>query len=301
MFNRLGIAASALVLLSSSASCKKDEPAKTDPSTTAGSASSAVMAAPGVTFTKKAPAVGDKRDEETSVDADIAINLDMGNGKPQKIDGKEHETAKRTTEVLAVTGDAPSKVKVTFGTVEKKSMDEGKEKVKPSPISGKTYIVDSTSGKMVVTDDKGKPVPPVEAKEVEKHAKNVNKVNPMTASIPTTPLKPGDKVEGFANAFTDFMSKEDNEEVKVTNAVVTFKEQSGDEGVFDLKFTVVSDDKNATGNIDFTGTARVLVKTAMATKVELKGPITITGKPDPKMPKAKVDGAGTISFSLTSK
>lgn len=301
MSNRLGMAASALLLLSSIVGCKKDEPVKTDPSTTAGSTSAAVAAPAGVTFTKKAAAVGDKRDEETSVDADIAINLDMGNGKPTKIDGKEHETAKRSTEVLAVSGDAPSKVKVVFGTVEKKSTDDGKEKIKPSPISGKTYIVDSSSGKLVVTDDKGKAVPPVEAKEVEKHAKNVNKMNPMTASIPTTPLKPGDKVEGFANAFTDFMSKEDSDEVKITNAVVTFKEQAGDEGVFDLKFTVVSDDKNATANIDFTGTARVLVKTALATKVELKGPITITGKPDPKMPKTKVDGAGKIAFSLTSK
>ena len=104
MMNRLGLAAIALLLVSSSYGCKPKatpEPGG-DASTTAASSTAAATPA-GVVFTKKAPAVGDKREEDENMDLAMDISVDIGNGKPNKSDMKEHEVTDKTVEVLAVT------------------------------------------------------------------------------------------------------------------------------------------------------------------------------------------------------
>ena len=301
MFNRLGTAAFALVLLSSIGCKPKAQP---DPSTTDAATTAATADKPaGVVFTKKAPAVGDKRDEDETMDLSMALSIDLGNGKPMNQDVKEHDEKKRVVEVLAATGDAVTKVKVIYGTVDKKTTEGGKDKTKPSPTSGKTYIVDSAGGKTTVTDANGKASPVIEAKEVEKDFKSLGKPDPMTAAIPSTPLKPGDKVDAMSTALTEFLNRDmkESEGVKVSNVNVTFKEQSGDEGIFDLALTVTKEDGPMGLAIDLKGTAHMLVKGSTPTKLEMKGPIKIVAKEDPKAPKMKIEGSGTMSMLMTAK
>lgn len=301
IMNRLGTAAFVLLLVSASG-CKQkasQDPAAGSSSVTAAATSDKPA---GVVFTHKAPAVGDKRDEDETMDMNMDISVDLGNGKPQKSDIKQHEATKKVVEVLALNGDAPSKVKVTYGTVEKKMTEGGKDKgAKASPISGKTYIVDSAGGKISVTDPSGKPAPSQEAHEVEKHFKSLGKPDPLTASIPTTPLKPGDKVDAMANAIGEYLNRdsEKNEGVKVSNVNVTFKEQSGDEGIFDIALTVSKEDKEMGLAIDLKGNVHALVKTSQPTKFDMKGPVKVSGGNGGG--KMKIDGTGDMKLSMTSK
>ena len=54
-------------------------------------------------------------------------------------------------------------------------------------------------------------------------------------------------------------------------------------------------------SIDLKGEARLTVKGSQPTKLELKGPIKVASANDPKMPKLKVDGNGTMSLLMTAK
>lgn len=256
----------------------------------------------GTTFVRVKPAVGDKREEDAVMGMDLAMEIDPGTGKTIKQDMKMSETTKTTKELLALNGDVPSKVKVTYTSVDSKMTEMGKEKAKPSPIAGKTYIIEAKDGKTVITSGDGKTPPAVETKEIEKNFKSLGKPDPIAAALPTTPLKPGEKVDSLAKALVAFMNDKEtsDDSPKVSDAVVTFKEKSGDDAVFDISLKMDKNDPAMTMSMPLTGQMKISTKTSEPSHIELKGPITMKSGDDPKS-KAKVNGSGTMSLKMDQK
>lgn len=250
----------------------------------------------GTTFKKVALAVGDKREENMDMDMSMTMNIDAaGDGKSvHKMETKMTQAVTQTVEVLAATADAVTKLKVTFSKIDEKMTDDGKEKKKPSVIAGKTYVLESKAGKVDVQDDKGKPVSAAESKEAASHFKSLGKPDPIFAALPTTPIKAGDKVEPLAKGITERMAEGDGP--KVSDVTVTFREQSGDDGIFDVGMKMTKEQMV----MDMKGETRISTKTGQTTKLDLKGPIVITTTPDPKS-KAKVDGSGKIAMKMDAK
>lgn len=248
--------------------CKKDPPALDKPVTP-------------TVFAKVVPVAGAKRRESSELTMALSLATDGG-----RANVNVRESVKRTEEILAVTGDAVTKTKVTFDSV---------EATQPSVVGGKTFVVESKDAKLDVRDEQGKPAPADQAKEVEKHLKNLGKPDPMLAALPTGGVLPGQKVEGVAKAIRDQL-KDDGDGMVANDVVVTFKEQRGDDGVFDVALELVKDEGSSKMVIKVQGAAWVSTKTSSTTKMELTGPVSIGGGS-----MSKTEGSGTMTMKMESK
>lgn len=237
-------------------------------------------AATRTTFTKAAPVVGAKRQESSELVMSIAMVVDGG-----RSDVKVSESVKRTEEVLAVAGDAVTKTKVTFDSV---------QGTQPSALAGKTFIVEAKDGKVVVRGAQDEPAPVAEASEVGRHLKNLGKPDPMVAALPAGGVLPGEKVDGVARVITEQL-KESGDGMTVSDVVVTFKEQRGEDGLFDVALKLTKDEGTTKMVIDVRGDAWVSTKTSSTTKMELSGPVTIAGGRG-----VKTEGSGKMSMKMAA-
>jgi hypothetical protein len=293
------IAVSAL-LLTGGTGCKKLLSAAAEAG--AGAASAEPKDAPpketGTKFTKKGPAVGQKRSEETKTEVNLKLKM---LGKDLKLE--EVENQKKDEEVLAVDGANITKMKVTYTQDDKTQTENGKAgKTKPTSINGKTYIVSLKDGKVVIQNDKEKPAPAKEAALVEKDYHAFGKPDPMTGAIPDRSLKDGEEVPELAEALKQEMLSNQrttgkDDKVSIDAAKVTFKGKEGDVGVFDVSMNMKGDAGLFKMSMPLTGKMSLRVADAWPTTLALDGPINLDLSDKDKA--AGVEGTGTLKVTST--
>ena len=77
-----------------------------------------------------------------------------------------------------------------------------------------------------------------------------------------------------------------------TDVVVTFKEQRGEDGVFDVALKLAKDEGATKMTIAVKGDVWVSTKTSSTTRMDLAGPVAISGA---------ATGAGTMTMKLDAK
>ncbi|MCA9624010.1 MAG: hypothetical protein KC731_33535 [Myxococcales bacterium] len=117
-------------------------------------------------------------------------------------------------EVVAVDRGRVVKSRMRFAEARMTSTRDGETKVDPLPVEGNTYEVERIDGKLVVTKD-GAQV----TDDGELQWASVD-IDGAGTSLPTRPLRPGEKVEELAKREGD------------TTYEVTFDEREGNDGVF---------------------------------------------------------------------
>ena len=190
------------------------------------------------------------------------------------------ESVKRTEEILAVAGDAITKTKVTFDAVQSTG---------PSTVAGKTFVVEAKGGRIEVIDAKADAG--ADAKEVEKYLKNLGKPDPMLAALPAGGVSPGEKVDGVAKVISDQL-RDSGDGMTATDVVVTFKEKRGEDGVFDVALKLTKDEGPTKMTIAVKGDVWVSTKTSSTTRMDLAGPVAISGG---------TTGTGTMTMKLDAK
>lgn len=271
----------------------KDKPADTKATPTSEAPKTEVAKA---TFTKKAPAASQKHEEKSSMKMDLTLDVEEG-GKKKTSTIKQTESETRTEEILAVKGDAITKVKVTYADISG-AMGDGKDDHKKTDArSGKTYIVEYLDGKLAITDADGKKVVPAEATPVEKDFAMLGKEDPVAAAIPNRALKPGEDVPEVAKAIESLLKSTGGKDMDVSGATAKFREQKGDEGIFDVTVTLGKTDGPMKMSIPLKGEMRVRTATSDTSGVKLAGPIVVTTADGEK--KTKMDGKGTMDIEST--
>jgi hypothetical protein len=266
----------------------------------AGTKPAAEPSGAGVTFARETPRVGQKHREASDLTMKLRLLVDPGNGRPATSDLEMRASTKQTEEVLALNAGAPAKVKVTFDSVDETTTEEGREQKHPSPVSGKTYVVESRDGKLETRDAEGKLAPRAEATEVEKHFRSLGEIDPFLQALPTTPLTPGTKVESLARALEHYVAL-GADGMKVSDVTATFKEKSGDEGVFAVALTVTKEEPTMRLSIALAGDLRVSTTTGEPTSISISGPIAVTAAPaagDARKPKPSVAGSGKMTLTM---
>jgi hypothetical protein len=271
----------------------KDKPAdtKATPTTEAPKAET-----PKATFTKKAPVEKQKHEEKSSMKMDLTLDVEEG-GKKKTSSIKQTENESRTEEILAVKGDAITKVKVTYADISG-AMGDGKDEHKKTDArAGKTYIVEYLDGKLAITDEAGKKVVPAEATPVEKDFALLGKEDPIAAAIPSRTLKPGEDVPEVGKAIENLLKSTCGKDIDVSGATAKFREQKGDEGIFDVTVTLGKSDGPMKMSIPLKGEMRVRTADSDTSGIKLSGPIVVTTADGEK--KTKMDGKGTMDIEST--
>ncbi|MBI5481576.1 MAG: hypothetical protein HY906_22155 [Deltaproteobacteria bacterium] len=270
------------------------------PPTKADTPPTPVAAGDGTVFAKRAPAVGDKSEDKVGMTMAMETSVDVdGKGKPQKATMEKSESETRQEEVLAVKGEAATKVKVTFVEKTVTVKEEGKERKRPSPVAGKTYVVEAKDGKLVVLLDGDRPAPPMQAKVVKEAYETLGKVDPLYAGVPGRPLKPGDKVEELAKAMKEIMLTR-AKEMEVSSVNVVFKGVKDGEGVFEVEVALAAVEKPMRFDMKLKGEARVSLTTGQPISTNLKGPMSV-GSTEGEGARMKISGTGSVEMTMERK
>jgi hypothetical protein len=283
--------------------CKKSGPAAAEQT---GSATPASEVPSGVTFAKALPAVGTKRQESSRNDLDFSIDFKRAGNRITGGHFKKSAGEKRRVEVLATNATSVTKIRVTYDEkYDGESRGTAEPKKRPSPVAGKTYVVDSSSGKIEVRGENDARVPKRESDIVAKDWKSLGKPDKMAALIPDRPLAEGEKLPVSADLVRDLFNADDGDETSVDNASFTFRgtKQEGAVryGQFDVTFKIsmTSKKQDIAMTLDLAGKLAVDTATSQLGEITLKGPLSMKGIS--KSAHGELEGSGTMNASMSSK
>lgn len=272
LMKRLQVLATALAFVVLGSGCKKLLKGRNDRATTAdnGSSTSAgeIPKVLGTTFTKKTLPIGTKRTEDARSNVNMIFSL---LGKVNNV--TVTESATKNEEILEVTNDAISKLKVTFAEDAKSTAEPGKPpKVKASVIAGKTYVVSASNGKVTVLDGKGKPPPKAETALVEKRYRSLGKPDQFAVGMPARALRDGEDVPELSEALGTQV-KGNDDKMTLEAVKISFRNRQGDSGIFDVSMTIKTGETGLKMTIPLKGTIAVRTTDASPTAMDLTGPL----------------------------
>lgn len=267
----------------------------------------ATTAAPvvdGHVFKKKLPAIGAKVIESETKTTNLTLDVTVKpKAKPVQAVRSDRSTIEKTVEVLAVSADAITKVKVTYKTHSKVEKKDAKESATTSPVAGKTYVVEAKDGAITVLTDKGAAAPADETKAVQDDFKKLGKPNDLAKAIPDTPIKIGDRVDAIGQALQARVTKDDDAGTKTTvesTAVTLTKvnDKGGAKtGVFDLAFNLTVEKDSLIIRMKVKGTVEVRMEDGFPVSMSLQAPTTLA-TPD-GAPGPKISGSGVSTMEGT--
>jgi hypothetical protein len=195
-----------------------------------------------------------------------------------------------TVEILAVDGNVITKEKISYSKRKVTSTGPG-TKTEPD-LAGKSFLVertDKTKELTILTGDGGAP-DEGDAAIVQKDARDVGKVEPLSAFISSTAFEIGKPVtlptETVAALFEDT-------KLQATSATLTLDRVTGDKKA-ELTFDIaLGGSQSATGitmSMPVKGHVVIDLTTGVAVSMDAAGPITVSGN---------VSGTGSFSVSGT--
>ena len=250
----------------------------------------------GTTFTKKSLPIGTRRTEDTKSNVNMIFAL---LGKVNNV--TVTESATKNEEILEVTNDAISKLKVTFAEDAKSTAEPGKPpKVKASVIAGKTYVVSAANGKITVLNDKNKPPPKAESTLVEKKYRSLGKPDQFLVGMPTRPLRDGEDVPELSDALGNQV-KGNDDKMTLEAVKISFRNRQGDSGIFDVSMTIKTGETGLKMTIPLTGTIAVRTTDASPTAMDLTGPLAFEIGGNDKKPGIAGNGVLKLTSNFTYK
>lgn len=223
-----------------------------------------------ITIKAAAPAVGAKWSEEKVQVMTLKIN-EKGGVTELVREGTE----KKQVEVLALTGNVVTKAKVAYDIVEKQTVG-GKIQEMPSPVTGKTYVLDASNGKLAITTDAGAKPSADEIVAIEKDEDNFGKPDRMQALLDGKTFKKGETVDFPADQIKGVMGDAGGR--TVTKMSLTYTGNEGTDPAFDWVVAFVQEDRGMKIVSEATGKVVVDVASGELLSMTVEGPIEMTGK-----------------------
>jgi len=217
--------------------------------------------------------VGDKRTREES--SEIRCVIEMG-GRKFKLE--KSERAKESTEVLAVKGNGPSRLKVTYIELQSEQTLGGKATKKPQPLAGKSYIASLEGDEIKFTTADGQAVTPEERDALAKKVDKLGRPPVMPQIIAARPWKIGEKYALSAEELKRLKAAGRGEGKPVAEEMsLTLRSFDDKMALFDVE-TVLRVERDASDSLRFNlkGPLKLDVMRVAATEMTLSG--TLGGK-----------------------
>jgi hypothetical protein len=201
---------------------------------------------------------------------DLKINAD---GKTAQL--QRQSTEKKQVEVLGLTGDVVTKAKITYEVTDQQSMN-GKTQAMPSPISGKTYLLEAAGDKITVTLDGGAAASPAEVEAVLDAEDRFGKPSKMEALIAGRTFKKGEAVDFPADQIADALGEKKG--MKVTKLTLTYSGVDGSDPVFDMTMGFTQEQPDMSMTVQATGKVTADLATGELLAMSVEGPVEMSGK-----------------------
>lgn len=255
---------------------------------------------------KQDAAVGQADTVDLQVQLQVAFALRAPESEPQPVEVVSSNSSRYTTTVLAARKRIVDRVKVVYGDVFEETVGSDTRERKVSPVSGRTYLAEMTKGRLVVTDEAGKPVSPEEQATVKDHLPELGKVDPLEAALPDKPIRVGDSLDRFAKVLTKEVFQTGDPSTRFSDTRVRLYEvvqgARGPVGVFNVSTTMTLQEAGSpvVMTIPLKGTLSLLGEGAHVLEFFLSGRVgvEVTGKL--RKQGATVEGDGELKLLLKS-
>jgi hypothetical protein len=202
-------------------------------------------------FQKKQPAAGDVSTAQQRMVLKLDFVLSGPDIEPTPIKTSSTSVSHYSTTVLAARKGIVDRVKLAFSEMYDDEVgEEGKTERKAGPASGKTYLASWEKGRVVVTDEAGKPISQEEREAIQGSLPKLGKPDPVEAALPETPLRVGDSLDRFAKVFEkEVLTSSSAGSVRFGKTRIRLAEivqdARGDVGVFSMSTTMTLQDAEA--------------------------------------------------------
>lgn len=218
------------------------------------------------------PVVGSSWQEEELTELDLMV--DMGGSKVRL---QQDKLEKKKLEILAVDGDRVTRARYTYLTVSKKQSFGTEAKDEPSPIEGKTYLLEA--GTPIVVTTEGGPAPDDEVAAVRAAEKRFGKADQIQSLIAGKTFEPGRTVELPAAAVLEAMRDDPDDKINAATMSLTYRRMDGANARFDVTMTMAGeDDRGNQVDLRFSGTGLIEPATGEALLLDLQGPFKMSGR-----------------------
>lgn len=231
---------------------------------------------------KRRAADGDVNTVQLRMEMKLDFLLNGPGARPKEMKASDTMVTHYVMTVLAAHKGRLEMVKLAFGETYEDSVEEGKLEREVSPLSGKTYLAARVEGRVVVTDEGGKPISEEERDAIRSHLPDLGKADRVQAALPDKPIRVGDRLDRFAKVFTEeALQSKESSGVRFNNTRVWLSEivqdPKGDVGIFSLTTTMVFLDGGGPIGMTFPmqGKLRIRGKGARLLEFSLAGPAQV--------------------------
>jgi hypothetical protein len=245
--------------------------------------------------------VGQKTQAVRSSSLALSVEFWQDGQKLGTNDSARTEEYTRESEVLGLVGNAAAKARVHYDHYALSELKAGQPPVHDQALTGHSYILDATDGKLVVAHEDGKPVLPIEEEALSHLHADLGQEDALVVALGTAPIARGTSVPMTDKLFRAVVSVgADTGQFKSGSymLVATRKEQGRDAGVFQWSAEMHSEEQNGlTLNWHLKGQAVVALSPAVTLSTELAGTVDATGRTKQNGGSVDLAGAGTVKDS----
>jgi hypothetical protein len=256
-----------------------------------------VAAGEGTTIRFTAPKVGSVRTETRDFSLEMEVSeLDRGKKKRTERIVEHRHTVEHST-VLGTNGKAVTKKKVRYGeNMLTRSQGEHEQKI-PSVLSGKSYVLSLSNGKLAAKRESGEAVSEIEMEKLANDNLSFGKPPRFAAFVPKRPLKPGDSFKPDRDALFEMFGPGDK-----SFGDVEFRfegeEQAG--GLPAARFSFVATIAEKTGTtMHSKGHVLLLVNSGWPLELTMDADVTLDSPG--KTPGQKISGSGKAQMRLSAE
>lgn len=239
------------------------------------------------------PDIGSVETETTTMQLKMKMRVIRDGKEIGAQDRNQARTMRRHVTILGTAADAVTKIRSTFEAVDDREEDDKNMRVKRSPISGRTFIVEVNNGKVTALDEKGAALPDDISAIVSAQHKDLGRKQDLMVLSGRT-IKPGDKVTELAEIISRSIKSSGSSRIVPENVEVIYaglvRENGLECGLFHLRVNVAGSQDGMNLTMRLTGRMAVAVKNAMPLYMAMEGPITLGGKKD----TVELDGLGSM-------
>ncbi|MEI7894585.1 MAG: hypothetical protein WCI05_15930, partial [Myxococcales bacterium] len=146
-----------------------------------------------------------------------------------------------------------------------------------------------------------KPAPKAQADLVAAEYHTLGKPDPLSEGIPDRALKPGDKIPELLESLKKFMREgKEDDAFELTDATVTFKGKEGENGLFEIAFTMSKGDKDMKMKMPLKGRAVVRLVDSQPVEVAMEGTVELGAGTAPPQGAPVPSGSGSMKLRMTT-
>lgn len=255
-----------------------------------------------VSFHYKAPQINSTSIQSSDMKLTVSMQVKMNDVLTRTMNMQSGETEKKKEIVLAASDQAVTKIKVTYETAEKVTVEDNNEKrTKKNPCAGKTYIVEAQDGTPGVTYLDGTVPPANELKFVRRDYRNIGRKDEITGVISGKTLRTGERFPELEKTMKDTIFGA-AEEMESRKFVVLFrgKRRCGrfECGVFEIDMIMAKKNETLEMEISLKGEMLLIVDSSWPVSIILKGPAVLNGAATKNGNKMEISGSGAMNISM---